>query len=121
MPPPKRSSVEDFLSNLEDRQRGHLDRLRALSLDADDALVEGLAWNTPAYTLDGDRLWMLQAFKNHCSVRFSTDWFADHQAEVVEAGHDHGAGFLKLPYDREVPDDLVRALLSARIADARAV
>ena len=119
MPAPSRSSVDDFLGALEDRQRPHLDRLRALSLSIDDQVVEGLSYNFPAYRLDGDQLWMLQAFTNHCSVRFDTDWFGEHQEEVAEAGFDHGAGFIKLPYSRDVPADLVTSLLTARVADAR--
>lgn len=33
------------------------------------------------------------------------------------AGYDAGEGFIKLPYDRELPTKLLRSLMKARIVD----
>ena len=121
MPMPKRTSVEDFFDKLDDRQRHHLERLRALSLAADPRAEEKLAWNLPVYVRDEkQRLWMLQNFKHHCSLRFPPRFFAGHQAEVEAAGYEAGAGFIKLPYDREIPEELCRQLMAARIAEYEA-
>jgi uncharacterized protein YdhG (YjbR/CyaY superfamily) len=58
---------------------------------------------------------MLQNFKNHCSLRFPPNFFAAHKATVEAAGYEAGEGFVKLPYDREIPVQLCRALMQARI------
>ncbi|MFN8202399.1 MAG: DUF1801 domain-containing protein [Solirubrobacteraceae bacterium] len=116
MPMPKRSSVEDYFEQLDDYQRPHLEQLRRLSVEADPKAEEKLAWNLPVYVRDGTaRLWMLQSFKNHCSLRFPPRFFAGHKAEVAAAGYEFGAGFVKLPYDRDVPTELCKALMQARI------
>ncbi len=39
---------------------------------------------------------------------------------MESAGYDSGAGFIKLPYDREIPTDLCRALMRARIDEYEA-
>ncbi len=118
MPMPKRTSVEDFFSKLGDHQRPHLEELRRLSLDADADAEEKLAWNLPVYVRDGKtRLWMLQNYKNHCSLRFPPRFFASHRAEVEAAGYEAGEGFIKLPYDRAIPADLCRKLMRSRIAE----
>ena len=118
MPVPKRSSVDDFFAQLTDIQRPHLEALRELSRDADPEAREELKWNLPVYVRgDKTNLWMLQNFKNHCSLRFSTPFFATQKAVVEAAGYDAGAGFIKLPYERELPIELLKGLLQARVKE----
>jgi uncharacterized protein YdhG (YjbR/CyaY superfamily) len=116
MPMPKRASVDDFFAKLADHQRPHLETLRTLSLEADPMANEQLAWNLPVYVRDEKgRLWMLQNFKNHCSLRFPPRFFAGQKDKVAAAGYETGEGFIKLPYDREIPLELCRELMQARI------
>jgi uncharacterized protein YdhG (YjbR/CyaY superfamily) len=118
MPMPKRTSVNDFFARLTDAQRPHLEALRALSRDADPDAREELKWNLPVYVRgENANLWMLQNFKNHCSLRFTPQFFADQKAAVEAAGYEAGAGFIKLPYDRELPTGLLKKLMQARIQD----
>ena len=121
MPMPKRSSVQDFFDRLDDRQRPHLEQLRELSIKADRKAEEKLAYNLPVYVRDEkNRLWMLQNFKNHCSLRFPPRFFASHKADVEAAGYEAGDGFIKLPYDRDIPVKLCGSLMKARIAEYEA-
>lgn len=122
MPSPKRADIDDFFASAPEAGRAHLLILRRLSLDAlaatgRDDVEEKLAWNNPAYHLGGVRLWMLQAFKAHCSLRFPTHQFGPHRAEVEAAGYEDGEGFLKLPYDRPVPETLAAALIGYRLEE----
>jgi uncharacterized protein YdhG (YjbR/CyaY superfamily) len=121
MPMPRRSSVDDYFEKLDDHQRPHLEQLRRLSVDADPKAEEKLAWNLPAYVRgEKARLWMLQNFKNHCSLRFPPRFFASHKADVEAAGYEAGEGFIKLPYDRGIPSGLCKALMKARIDEYEA-
>lgn len=118
MPMPKRKSVDDFFAQVTDVQRPHLEALRELSQAADPQAREELKYNLPVY-VRGDKanLWMLQNFKNHCSLRFKPEFFATQKAVVEAAGYESGEGFVKLPYNRELPLDLIEKLMQARIAD----
>ncbi len=119
MPMPKRASVADFFAQLDEVQRPHLEALRALSRQVDPEAREELKWNLPTYVRgENTSLWMLQNFKNHCSLRFSTEFFAGHRAAVEEAGYEAGEGFIKLPYTRDLPTELLTALMRARVEDA---
>ncbi|MGP0038851.1 MAG: iron chaperone [Solirubrobacteraceae bacterium] len=121
MPMPKRSSVDDFFAQLNDVQRPHLEALRELSRDADPEAREQLKWNLPVYVRgEGTTLWMLQNFKRHCSLRFPPPFFATQKAAVEAAGYEAGAGFVKLPYDRELPTALLKALMRARVDEYEA-
>jgi uncharacterized protein YdhG (YjbR/CyaY superfamily) len=118
MPMPKRASVDDYFAQLSDVQRPHLEALRALSCKAEPKAREELKWNLPTYVRgENTNLWMLQNFKNHCSLRFTPAFFATQNAAVKAAGFDAGEGFVKLPYNRELPTKLLQSLMKARIAD----
>ena len=118
---PKRSSVDDFFAQLSDVQRPHLNALRKLSSEVDPGAREVLKWNLPVYVRgENTNLWMLQNFKNHCSLRFPPPFFATQKAAVEAAGYESGAGFIKLPYDRALPTELLKALMRARIEDYEA-
>ena len=121
MPMPKRSSVADYFERLSDVQRPHLETLRALSRAADPQAREELKWNLPVYVRgENTTLWMLQNFKHHCSLRFPPPFFATQKAAVEAAGYEAGAGFIKLPYERELPTDLLTALMRARVDEYEA-
>ena len=116
MPMPKRTSVDDYFAQLDDVQRPHLERLRVLSRRVDPKAREELKWNLPVYVRgESTSLWMLQNFKNHCSLRFPPPFFAAQKATVEAAGYQSGEGFIKLPYDRELPTELLKALMRARV------
>jgi len=115
---PRRSSVEDFFARLNDVQRPHLEALRELSRDADPEAREELKWNLPVYVRgENTTLWMVQNFKSHCSLRFPTPFFVTRKATVEAAGYEAGQGFIKLPYDRELPTDLLKVLMQARVEE----
>jgi uncharacterized protein YdhG (YjbR/CyaY superfamily) len=121
MPMPRRSSVEDFFAQLSDRQRPHLEVLRELSRTADPEAREELKWNLPVYVRgENTSLWMLQNFKNHCSLRFPPRFFATQKAAVKAAGFEAGEGFVKLPYDQELPTKLLGELMRARVEEYNA-
>jgi uncharacterized protein YdhG (YjbR/CyaY superfamily) len=118
MPMPKRASVDEFFAQLNDVQRPHLEALRVLSREADPEAREELKWNLPAYVRgENTNLWMLQNFKEHCSLRFSPAFFATQKAAVDAAGYEAGEGFIKLPYDRELPTEFLKALMRARVEE----
>ena len=115
---PRRSSVEDFFAQLNEVQRPHLEALRELSREADPQAREELKWNLPVYVRgEKTNLWTLQNFKNHCSLRFSPPFFATQKAAVEAAGYEAGEGFIKLPYNRELPAQLLKALMQARVEE----
>ena len=118
MPMPKRSSVDDYFAQLNDVQRPHLEALRELSLAGDPGAREELKWNLPVYVRGKNtNLWMLQNFTQHCSLRVPPPFFATQKAAVQDAGYEAGEGFIKLPYERELPVELLKALMQARVEE----
>lgn len=120
MPSPKRSDVADYYTQLPEVAVPHLTKLRELCQAGMPDAVEELKWNNPTFIQDDTRLVMLQSFQQHCSLRFPTRQFAT-QADAVEAaGYEAGAGFIKLPYDRDLPVALLEQLIKARLDEFEA-
>lgn len=120
MPMPKRTDTDDFFAKLEDHQRDHLEALRSLSRKVAPSAREELKWNLPTYVLgENTNLWMLQNFKRHCSLRFAPEFFAPQKKRVEHAGEESGAGFIKLPYDRELPMRLLSSVMRARLDEVK--
>jgi uncharacterized protein YdhG (YjbR/CyaY superfamily) len=95
---------------LNDVQRPHLEALRELSRDADPEAREELTWKLPVHVRgEATTSWMLQNFKSHCSPRFPLPFFATQKAAVEAAGYEAGEGFIKLPYSRVLPAELLKA------------
>jgi uncharacterized protein YdhG (YjbR/CyaY superfamily) len=115
MPSPKRADLDDYYAQLPEAAVAHMTELRRLCRQGLPKSEEVLAWNNPAFAQDGVRLMMLQSYKQHCSLRFPTRQFATQRAAVEAAGYEAGEGFIKLPYDRELPVALLQTLIQARL------
>ena len=53
-------------------------------------------------------------------TKSSARWISDGNSMVEQfkaAGYETGEGFVKLPYDREIPEQVSRELLRARLAE----
>jgi uncharacterized protein YdhG (YjbR/CyaY superfamily) len=114
MPSPKRADLDDYYAKLPDVAVPHLTKLRELCQKGMPKAEEALHWNNPAFVQDGTRLVMLQSYKAHCSLRFPTRQSASQRDAVEEAGFEAGEGFIKLPYDRDLPVALLKKLIKAR-------
>ena len=120
MPSPKRADLDDYYAQLPAVAVPHLTKLRELCRRGMPKADEALHWNNPAFVQDGTRLLMLQSYKQHCSLRFPTRQFAAQRAAVEGAGYEAGEGFIKLPYDRELPVAVLQQLIKARLDEFEA-
>ena len=120
MPAPKRADLDDYYAQLPDGAVAHVTKLRELCQRGLPEADEVLQWNQPAFVQDGTRLVMIQSYKQHCSLRFPTRQFASQVEAVEAAGYEAGAGFIKLPYDRELPVPLLESLIKARLEEYEA-
>ena len=114
MPSPKRADLDDYYAQLLAYAAPHLMALRELCRKGLPKAEEALQWNNPAFLQNGVRLLMLQSYKQHCSLRFPTRQFVTEREAVEAAGYEAGEGFIKLPYEKELPTALLKQLIKAR-------
>lgn len=113
------TSVDEFLARLPDDQRTALDRLRQVIRDAVPDAVELINYGVPAFRLNGRNLVSFGAGRDHCSFYVqSPDVMAAHASQL--AGFKTSKGTVTFTPDRPIPDELVRSLVDARVAENEA-
>ena len=111
----KPASVDEYIASFDDEQhRDFLTRLRELSRAAAPQAEESLRWGSPAYALDSI-LFVFAGYKKHANVVFTPstkEAFADRLQDF-----DTGKGSIKLPYDDEIPTELLTEMIAHRIRE----
>jgi uncharacterized protein YdhG (YjbR/CyaY superfamily) len=111
---PKPTTIDDYIDESPDAGRRPLQRLRALCRGAAARGVEQIKWGHPAFVHpDGVILFMFSAHKAHVSFAVTPttrEAFADELGTFRT-----GKGTVALPYDAELPLDLLRRMIQFRI------
>jgi len=106
--------IDDYLAGLDEPPCSTLEALRRSILAVVPDAEQCISYGMPAFRVDGRVVAGFAAFKNHLS-------YLPHSGEVLTdlgdavAGYDATPGSLHFPLDRPLPDDLVRALVEAKM------
>lgn len=112
----KPTTIAEYLAALNDEQRATVERLRATVRAAVPDAREVFTYGMPGFTLDGQALLWVAAWKRHYSLYPVS---AEHVAAAVAPGelYDVEKGTLRFPANAPLPYALVARLAQAR-ADA---
>jgi uncharacterized protein YdhG (YjbR/CyaY superfamily) len=109
-------AIDEFLAVLPPAQRGALERLRGQLRRAAPDAVETISYGVPALKLHGRPLVSFGAAKGHCSFYVQSPAVIEaHAADL--AGYRLTKGSIGFQPERGLPDDLVRKLVRARLAE----
>jgi uncharacterized protein YdhG (YjbR/CyaY superfamily) len=110
-------SVDDYLATLPDARRAPMEALRQAIRSAAPEAVETIAYAMPAFrTRTGRFLVSFDAYTSHYSLFPASD-------QVVKALGDAltpylaGKGTIRFPASRAIPTELVRRIVSVRVAE----
>jgi uncharacterized protein YdhG (YjbR/CyaY superfamily) len=112
------ATVDEYIDSFEPAMRATLARLREIFRECLPAAVESTSYQLAAY--NQERLWLyFGGFTKHYSIfGFGTDSIrAAYAAEL--AGLLQSKGTIRFPSDRPIPEDLIRRLIAARVAEHR--
>jgi uncharacterized protein YdhG (YjbR/CyaY superfamily) len=110
------TSVEAYLATLPDERRAALEQLRQTIKAAAPDATETIAYQMPAFRLDGRFLVSYAAFKAHNSL------FPASEAAVEALGEEltpylAGKGTIRFPADEPIPTALVTRIVKIRLAE----
>jgi uncharacterized protein YdhG (YjbR/CyaY superfamily) len=109
----KYRDVDEYMAQLPVDRRAVMEELRRTIRAAAPGATEAIAYNMPAFRLDGRFLVSYEAYKRHYSL------FPWSDAMVEELGEDLkpyavGKGTIRFPLDEPMPVDLVTRIVAIR-------
>jgi uncharacterized protein YdhG (YjbR/CyaY superfamily) len=109
----KYASVDDYMAGLPDDRRAVMEQLRSTIGAAAPDATEVIAYNMPAFRLEGRFLVSYEAYKRHYSL------FPWSDGMVAELGHELkpyavGKGTIQFPANEPIPLDLVTRIIEIR-------
>ncbi len=103
----KPETVEDYILAQDEAVQPKLRELREVILQAIPEAEERISWSMPAYW-EGKNLISFAASKKHIGLYPGEEATAAFAEEL--SGFDVNRGTVRLPYDKELPADLIRRI-----------
>ena len=108
-------TADEYLAALPDDQRGALAHLRSVIESAAPEAVLAMSYGVPTFKLRRG-LVSIGAAKRHCALYVMSPAVLESFADDV-AGFDTSKGTIRFTPDAPLPDELVRRIVAARIAE----
>lgn len=112
----KPSSVDEYIDTAADDRRAGLGQLRETVGAAAPEAEEGIAYDMPAYRIDGRFVCSFAAFKRHYSLFPASQAVIDTLGQEV-APYVKGRGTLQFPASEPLPLDLITRIVRIRVAE----
>ncbi|MEX2278060.1 MAG: DUF1801 domain-containing protein [Cucumibacter sp.] len=112
------ASIDAYLKTVPEPMRAALQKLREQIRAAAPEAVETIAYQMPAFKLNGKPLAYFAAFRDHCSYFPVGGKALDAMPEAAKAFRT-AKGTLQFTPGKPLPAALVKRLVKARIADIR--
>ena len=103
----KPQNIDEYIAAQDEKIRPRLNEIRAVLQSALPEASERISWSMPTYW-KGRNIIHFAAFKKHLGLYpggEATEVFAEELA-----GYDVSKGTIRLPYDRELPVELIRKI-----------
>jgi uncharacterized protein YdhG (YjbR/CyaY superfamily) len=113
------ATVDEYLAALPESERAALERIRATIDETAPAATEAIAYDMPAFRLNGRFLVSYAAYKDHCSLFPASQAVMDELGEELEP-YFSGKGTLRFDADRPIPTDLVRRVVEVLVRESEA-
>lgn len=105
-------TVEEYISSQDEKAIEHLNTLRRIILDSCENLTENIMWSMPTYVSNG-RTISFSACKNHVSFYSDGSLMEEYKEEL--AGYVIKKNALYLPYDKAIPQDIIKSIVKKMI------
>lgn len=109
-------TIDDYLESLEPDDRAVIAHVFDVARSAAGDTEQGTSYGMPALLYRGKALLSVMRTKKHIGVYPYSGRVPEVVAAVLE-GFDHDKGTIRFQPERPLPDDAVRAVVAARIAE----
>jgi len=107
------NEVEKYIRQFPGDIQILLNRIRATIREAAPEAVEGIAYQMPAYKLNGKPLVYFAGFKNHIGFYATPTGHAEFACEL--SAYKQGKGSVQFPYNQPLPVELIAKIVKFRV------
>jgi uncharacterized protein YdhG (YjbR/CyaY superfamily) len=112
MAPKRPTTIAAYIDAAPPMAQPHLRRLHAILKSVAPDAEETIKWGTPFF-VEPRFLFAFSAHKSHCNFAPTAAALAAFRKEL--AGHRTTTNYLQIPYDEEVPEELIRRIAEYRL------
>jgi uncharacterized protein YdhG (YjbR/CyaY superfamily) len=112
----KPKTIDEYLAAVSENQRAALQRLREIVHAIVPEATEGISYGLAAFRLDGKPLVGFGATVKHCAFYLMSGSIVEAHQEALK-GYDTSKGTIRFQPEQPLPEELVRTLVEARIAE----
>jgi len=110
------TTIAEYIRAAPREGRPHLRRLYAILKSVAPDAEEAIKWGTPFF-VEPRFLFAFSAHKAHCNFAPTAAGLAPFRKELEQ--HKTTKGLLQIPYNKPLPEDLVRRIAAHRLRDVR--
>ena len=111
----KATTVDSYIAGFPEDVQAHLVRIRAIIKEKAPLAIESMAYDMPAYKMNGKPLVYFAAFQNHIGF-YATP--SGHEAFTKELSqYKQGKGSVQFPLHQPIPFDLIGRMVSFRVQE----
>ncbi len=107
------SVIDDYLKNIEPRQKAELERIRSIVKKLVPDAEETFSYGMPTYKYKNRPLIYFAAFKNHMSI-FPTAGPAEALKDKL-AGYKLSKGTIQFTVEKPLPETIIKELITLRL------
>lgn len=112
----KYSTVDSYIKSFPQDIQESLNRIREIIKKAAPEAAEGIAYEMPAYKLNGRPLVYFAAFKSHIGFYATPSGHSEFSEELSK--YKQGKGSVQFPLDKPIPFDLIERIVRFRVRES---
>jgi uncharacterized protein YdhG (YjbR/CyaY superfamily) len=112
-------TVEGYIRSFPAEVQELLKQMRAAILENAPGAEEGIAYQMPAYRLNGKPLVYFAGFKNHIGFYATPTGHAEFAKEL--SGYKKGKGSVQFPLGQPLPIDLIVRIIKFRVEENQSI
>lgn len=109
-------TIDEYLKLYDGDVRERMVKMRELIHSCSPEITEKIAWGMPTFVLNGN-LVHFSGEKRHMGFHPASSAIEAFSERLKAAGYKHSKGTVQLPYEKEMPWEIIREMVEFRVRE----
>lgn len=108
--------IDDYLQKIEPSRRQQLERIRKIAKETAPGSQEVISYGMPTLQYHGKSFLGFNVHSNHIGIYpYGGEEINVFQKEITELGYGFSSGAIRVNFDKQIPEDLLKKIIRHRI------